>query len=314
MSSHRIADASRRFAPFITGDDRQNQAKRLQQVINALWATSELRDFYYSPPIQFAHNALLYFIDHEDWENAGDWYLQNLMKIGGGDGIDIDGEREGEQYRVSARSLPTEMQEAVSEMVSGIVSRILASANNADVKLYDSEYPGENWHYRLLVGHLVLWPKEIYDARCLSDPFPWPWVIHEEPGLRPYIRAQDAATKEQERLASKINDAMRGSGRTVVRMPYGSRSKSAKQQNKKAAAKPKAMKPKRRLLAELVARLLGEDHSRTLKDMFDNDEFKAALKQLDIFMCAPSNLTKLMKEYSAETDWQRPKGKRDWMR
>ncbi len=284
----------------LTAQDRFEQDQRLNMVIPPLWQDETLLDVRRG--LQWAH-AHIHRVTAVDVGRGYDWYVNGVLGLA----------MPGDAPFIPVDMWPWEPPRYTYTREAYSASQIVINLLRKGVGLFTPSDLTLNKHYALLIAHILLCPDDIVTAETIPDPYPWPFVIRRKAQGTPYVEVQVDAESGLRRAAARVEGALHKSLQQAEPLPYGALSRSPLRQQP-ASPKPKTMKLKRRQLAELVARLLEEDHSRTYKDIFDNDEFKAALKRLDIFMCALSNLTELMKQYSAETGWQRPKRKRDWTR
>lgn len=299
MPNKRVSDPDKQRKPLVTEDDRRDQEARLGRAIKHLWEKSKLRFVYESPPIQQAHKELLFLIDNAEPETVATWYGQQILGISGLDAMDFKGETDLGVNRLPAPALTTSERRTMDAIVSWIL-------DTANAKLFEVEYPRENRHYRILVAHLLSWPLEIHDPHQLFPPFPWPWLVQEEPGARPFVRAQRAATQRQARIAIKLNDVLRNLGRPVERMPYATLPKTNKEAENESKTKNKrAMSSTRRSVAELAynQRKLNYTYSEILR----SKAFEDAQINAGTGINSVPGLHKLLQELYGDTGWSDPK-------
>ncbi len=308
MSDESLSSVKRQSSTLLTRDDRRDQEARLNEIIRPLWETSLLREVRQSPPFQEAHQKLLDLINNAAPETVAIWYGQQILGICDADGIELSVASVPGVLRIPAPVLTKNERQVMYAIVSGIL-------DSAAANLFDAQHPRDNWHYRVLVAHLLSWPKEMHKASELVEPFPWPFFIQEDKGSRPFARGQVAATQRQERIVNKLNGILRTPNREAKRMPYGSLSKQTKPANNTKTAHPKTapMHEKRLRVAKVAYNLLQADQTRTLSDVRENQSFRdAQMIEFDkIRVEADSTLSEWLTEYRKVTGCKLSPRRRD---
>jgi hypothetical protein len=268
---------------------RVRQEDYLKPLIQALWERSDLPAIRAAPLFQFAHAMLRDLITRGQPELLAVWYGQRILEVSGFDAVGLSQGTDPAAYRIAAPA----MTAGDRQLYHALVSCILDGAG-----LYDRQYPEDNRHYRLLVAHLLLWPKEIHDASQIVPPFPWPWFVQEERGRRLSIRPEQAITaREQEELVNRLNGILRNPSGKRPRAAYGSLRQTARS-DAPDAAKP-AMSPEYETVAKVACDLLDADPYLTLGRVVESRGFRHAQVKLwdKVRINSVSRLSELLTKY-----------------
>jgi hypothetical protein len=90
--------------------------------------------------------------------------------------------------------------------------------------LFTEDFLLVNRHYTIMLAHVVVHPARITQASDLPVPYPWPFVIRVDQEETPALDRQHDLTTKQDKLADRIDRALRASPKQGGRATYGAQS------------------------------------------------------------------------------------------